>query len=258
MKKATKFLLVASLACGIAGGACGIASLCAGFSVNEFHDVMEEADFPQGSVQAFLKAGTANFEEAYTDIDSLELDIGVAECTVYQGDTDEWRVIGRNLPLASQCRKQGGTLEVSCRKNFWSFDFGNPDAELEIWIPKSQTAKKIRIDAGVGDLNAASAALRCEKLDIDCGIGDCDVLVDAEERVEIDGGVGSVCLTLIGEEEDFNYDVDCGVGTVKLGEKKYSELGSDMKIDNDAKKDVRIECGVGDVTVRFEPRENAG
>ncbi len=263
MKRMTKLLLFLALAFGIAGGAFGIVSLCSGFRMEEFRTALADGRFEvdgvtdwaddAGSFMKDVSAGRINFEETYSDVESLKLDVGVAKCTLLPSDTKEWKVVGYDVPSRFRCRKSGDTLEVSCRQAFWSFlNFGNKEAEMEIWIPRSQLLKKVQIDAGVGDLYASEESLRCEKLKIDCGVGDCDIWADIEERIEIDGGVGSVELTLVGREEDFNYDIDCGVGSVDVGEHHYSELGSDVKVDNGADKKIEIDCGVGSVAVKFE------
>lgn len=128
------------------------------------------------------------------------------------------------------------------------------EAKLEIQIPAHQTVEKIRIDSGVGDLEMADGMIRCEELEIDSGVGDSTIRADITDRLEVDGGVGNLDLTLLGAEEDFDYEIDNGVGTVQIGQDKYYEMGSDTKIDNDAEKEIRIDSGVGDVTLRFEEK----
>ncbi|MDO4322023.1 MAG: DUF4097 family beta strand repeat-containing protein [Lachnospiraceae bacterium] len=269
MRRMTKVLLMTALGCGIIGGAFGIVSLCSGFQADEFATALTDGRFqisgrPEwtDSVSSFVTDFTedgVDFEEVYTGIDSLNLDIGVADCTIIPSDTQEWKVVGYDVPSRFKCRQRGKTLDIECKKGFWSFlNIVQQEPELEIWIPKSQLLKEVRIDVGVGDLNAVKGVLRCKQLEIDCGVGDCDIRADIEKRVEIDGGVGHVQLMLTGQEKDFDYDIDCGVGSVEIGGKKYSELGSETKIDNDADKTVKIDCGVGSVEVEFETEAEAG
>lgn len=267
MKKMTKVLLALALVCGITGGAFGIVSLCSGFRMEEFRTALADGRFQMagvtdwtddvGSIVTDITAERSNFEETYSGVESLKLDIGVAKCTFLPSDSKEWKVIGYDVPSRFRCRQRSGTLDISCRQAFWSFlNIGNSGPELEIWIPRSQLLEEVQIDAGVGDLSAAEGILWCERLEIDCGVGDCDIRADIEESAEIDGGVGRVQLELVGQEQDFDYEIDCGVGSVDIGEKRYSELGSETKIDNDADKTIKIECGVGSVEVRFEDRSD--
>lgn len=269
MKKMTKILLVMALICGIAGGAFGIVSLCSGFQMEEFRTALTEGRFQMdgglltwtddvGSIVTDITADQVNFEETYSGIESLKLDIGVAKCTFIPSDSEEWKVIGYDVPARFRCRQRGKTLDISCRQAFWSFlNFRNSEPELEIWVPQSQLIKEVQIDAGVGDLKATEGVLWCERLEIDCGVGDCDIRADIEKNADIEGGVGHVQLELIGQEQEFDYEIDCGVGSATIGEKHYSELGNEIKLDNDAGRTIKIDCGVGSVEVQFEEREAA-
>ena len=59
-------------------------------------------------------------------------------------------------------------------------------------------------------------------------------------------------MKLYGEEEDFNYDIDCGIGSIDIGEKRYDSLGAEAKTDHGAEKKVKIDSGIGSVKVWFE------
>ena len=261
MKKTTKRLLLAALFLGVIGISFGIVSLCSGFRADDFRKAMENGSFQSaggdlighaGVIASDLADHTSDFDETYTGIDSLRLDVGVAECTFYQSEDDTWRIKGYELPSGFTSKQRGGTLKVECKKAFWSFFGVNRGAKLEICIPKDQSLKEARLEIGVGSLSSAGAVLVCDRLDVDCGVGECELLADVRKSADISGGVGSVRLTLIGQEYDFNYDLDCGIGEIEIGEKDYSGLGNDTKLDNGADKNVDIDCGIGSVEVLFE------
>ena len=66
---------------------------------------------------------------------------------------------------------------------------------------------------------------------------------------EISGGVGDVNIGIIGEKEDFNYELSCGMGELDVFDDSYTSLGKDKEIDNDAKYTISLDCGVGRVNV---------
>ena len=62
-------------------------------------------------------------------------------------------------------------------------------------------------------------------------------------------GVGDVNIGIIGEKEDFNYELSCGMGELDVFDDSYTSLGKDKEIDNDAKHTISLDCGVGRVNV---------
>lgn len=266
MKKFTKALLMLALAFFVSGAAFGIASLCAGFSMDEFVYMIEDGqltidnsakwteDIQRIVSDAVSPAG--EFEWFYTDVESLKLEAGVADCTIIPYDGEEWKVYGYQLPASFRCKQNGKTLRISCGGRFWNLlGIGQEKAQLELYIPEDQIVHEMKIDAGVGairvDEGINEGVLKCESMDLDCGVGDTDISVDIQEKLKIDGGVGRIWLTLSGKLTDFNYDIDCGVGSIDIDGNHYAQLGDEYEIDNHAKKEIKIDCGVGSVEVYF-------
>lgn len=266
MKKTTKFLLMAAFSFFIVGAAFGVVSICLGFRPDEFRAAAEDGRlrFPgsakwTGNIRGWVSDLTTDcydFEETYTDVEALDLEVGAADCRLilYEGDT--WKVAGYQVPSRFKCRQSGKTLKIDCSKNGWGFlNFGMTNTELAIYIPRSQALRTVKLDVGVGSLETEDGVLKCDKLELDCGVGECTVRADIGQKGDIDGGVGNITLTLIGKEQDFNYDIDYGVGSVEVGKSSYSGLGGDRKIDNDADRDLEIDCGVGNIVIDFETEE---
>ena len=63
--------------------------------------------------------------------------------------------------------------------------------------------------------------------------------------------MGNLNFTLEGAEDDYNYDVDCGMGSVKIGSKRYNDLGDEFETDHDSSSTVSISCAMGTVNVDF-------
>lgn len=263
MKKTTKGLLMAAFTFLIVGAAFGISSLCFGFRVEAFREAMEEGKFHlvgptnwSDDLKTWLSNLTTEnveFAESYTGIEKLDLDIGAADCAIIPYAGEEWKVNGYNLPASFTCRQSGKTLKIDCSKSFWSFfHFGGNDAVLELYIPKDQCVDEITIDAGVGYVETVDGTLICDKLEFDCGVGDCTLSLDVRKKAKIDGGVGNIWMELAGSEKDYNYDVECGIGSISIGDRYYSELGSEKKINNNADVDLKLDCGVGDIEIYFK------
>ena len=275
MKKTTKALLMGALCMLIVGSAFCIAGFCFGFTFTEFaeaveqgrleihvpFDANEELDGSEAggyhtdsAEQAALMDTDAEYSESFTGIESLDLELSVAQCTIILWSEEEFLVQGSNLPADFQCRKDGKELEIDCGEDDWKFWENHNGAVLELYVPASQCLKKVEIAAGIGEIEVQDGFLLCQKLSLDSGVGACNLSVDASEKVEIEGGIGEVVLNLKGKETDFNFDLDNGVGEVVIGNSHLKQLGADEWIDHDASKTVDIDNGIGSITVHFSEK----
>lgn len=263
MKKLTKALLMAALAFGIVGAAFGIVSVCLGFTVSGFSEAVEEGDFTvvgsgklSQEVYGFFSDMTADridVKQTYRNVESLDLEIGAAQCRIILWDKEIWQVVGCNVPSGFTYRMRGDKLEISCKQSWFSFwKASSDDMILELYIPKDELLDKVEIDAGAGGITVEEGFLHCKKLEVSCGVGECSIYADIEKKAEIEGGVGEVRLTLRGKETDFDYDLECGIGELILGGESFGGIGRSRKIDYDADKEIKVECGVGQVEILFE------
>lgn len=268
MKKTTKTLLLLSLAFFLSGAALGITSLCVGFSYNEFVQNVEDGRFnligPEewiGKVMSGLgvlseeEGRGRTFAQTYTDVRALKLKAGQADCEIILCDGSEWKVEGEHLTSRFDCKLDDGELRVECGRPLLSFIRTKSNtAKLKLYVPRDQVLEEIDIDTGVGTIAMTGDGdfLKCEELKLECGVGKTSLRADIREKGKLEGGVGEVSLTLAGKEEDFNYKVEYGVGDIAIDGEKHSGLGGDYEVDNDAAKDLKVECGVGSVELLFE------
>lgn len=193
----------------------------------------------------------AEYQESFENIDSLDLDLGVSQCSIILWEEEEFLVTGSDLPDAFSCRKDGRELEIDCGEDEWRFWEDQAETVLNIYVPKNQLLEKVVIEAGVGEIAVLDGYLACEELRLDSGVGECRIRADIQKKIEIDGGIGSVELELKGKMTDFNYDLDNGIGEAVIGDLHLKDLGVDEQIDHNADKEVSIDNGIGNITVRF-------
>jgi hypothetical protein len=141
----------------------------------------------------------------------------------------------------------------------------------------SVKAENIDIEIGAGELvsNEESALVAAEKLDLSVGAGQIGMagVIQAKE-LEMDSGVGSVefygltdvvntkincgvgsvfVAAMSGDDDEYNFDIESGIGSISIDDSNISGLGSDKKINNDhAKRKIVIRGGMGSVEVNFE------
>ena len=266
MKKSTKALLIAAFCCGLIGLSFCLASFFFGINERTMTGVIQE-----GRVQLDEKLGwfrnigtdltksedaSTEFSEEYANVTELDLDLGDTACILIPYDGARWKVKGSLLPTGFKCEQDGTKLKIKSKKSTWNFwKFGNETASLEIYIPERELLEEMKIDVGTGELTVEDGVIRCKKLEVDCGVGNSSLRMDIREEMKIDCGVGEVDVTLVGKSTDFDYNLQCGVGEVVIDGESYGSIGAEKKVSHDAEKEIRIDCGVGSVSVEFEEED---
>lgn len=164
---------------------------------------------------------------------------------------------------------------------------GNLNGSIHLYVPEGYYFEKVVLDLGAGsfaaeelqtdylEANVGAGKMAFEKLDadqttLDCGAGQMTVEEFNGRIVEASVGMGSLhlngnvtesltgeCsmgemkLTLAGEQTDFNYDLSCGMGELKVGDDSYNGMAQEKQINNQAAKDMQLECAMGSVAVGF-------
>ncbi|MDE7114318.1 MAG: DUF4097 domain-containing protein, partial [Acetatifactor sp.] len=110
-------------------------------------------------------------------------------------------------------------------------------------------ASEVEIELGAGDINLAD--LTVDKLTAEVGMGSLEVTGDIREKADVNCAMGNIDLTLAGAENSFNYEVEVAAGNVTIGGKTYSGLAKEKDIDNDALRDISVECAMGNISISF-------
>lgn len=217
-------------------------------------------------------AGTPETDLAYSaaNVDKMELKANNAAISLLLYDGDSIKVYTEGIEQGQfSCKLEGRTLDMKETSNISLFQpSGTSDRIIEILIPRGKSfescsvkagagtvyleqmiANKLELEAGAGDIRADSIDVR--KLEADCGVGQIAITGTVRGDVEADCGVGSLSFQLTGQETDYNYELDCGMGEILLNGNRYSSLATKKEINNRAPRTFQIGCGVGTVEVAF-------
>ena len=140
------------------------------------------------------------------------------------------------------------TLRIPAHMKFDEIDMELNAAELD--------AERLAAEELSFNLNASSAELH----EIESGVLDVENNASAfwmygvvERELEVDCNAGAVEIELNHGYSEFNYDVNCKVGTVHVSDKEYSGLKSSVTMKNEgAKKVMDLDCNAGEIDVRFD------
>jgi hypothetical protein len=225
------------------------------------------------------------------EIKNLQLQMGNCELTISESDDDscylkikegdQFQFYQEEETLYIKALDTRGSLE-----RWWGGQSWN--CEVDLWLPEGVTYEELYLELGAGkaQLNELTAqdcklkvgagtvrakSLEAESLEAELGAGvisidQMDVVtlnaqVDAGkfqsdgrigQNAAIECNIGSVNLELGGDVEDYNYDISCAVGTVRIGDKKYSGMNHNTDtIDNNSHKSMKINCSLGEVSIKF-------
>ncbi len=226
----------------------------------------------------------------FSEVKKIEMELGAGEIEIKKSSNGTFHVgEGEDMKIISDFRD--GTLRIRTENKatvqILGFNAGNVSAgEAVIYLPE-QAYEEITLDMGAGTctgdipecdkLSIRLGAGECEfdyikakEVDLEVGAGECKIgLLEAEEvnadiamgeleakalvGKELDAkvGMGEIAMSIIGEEEDFDYDVEVGAGEVRIGTRSYSGVGSGGSQENGTGREIDVECGMGEAVIDF-------
>ena len=106
-------------------------------------------------------------------------------------------------------------------------------------------ADQAELDCGAGQMTVEELSSRVAEVSV--GMGSIRLTGDVTERLDGECSMGELKLTLAGAQTDFNYDLSCG-----MGDDSYDGLAQEKQINNNASKNMELECAMGSVVVEFK------
>ena len=200
----------------------------------------------------------------------LELDVNYASVTIGTSEDDHISVKARNAGKYFKETVEDGDMLVLEDER----PKGKATLELEILLP-DRVLEEMDLDLGAAELTADRLQARQFSLDIGAGAGTIQSLLTSEDAsldidvgeltigyfdgsdLELDCDTGQLNITVAGEEQDYNYDLECGIGSIDIGGSSYSGLSSSHSVDNGAARTISADCGMGAISLRFAGEQPA-
>lgn len=208
-----------------------------------------------------------NISQSYSGVESIDLNLEASEVEVKIGN--EFKVEASNVSDNSfKSYVQGGIWYIKDELQSKIFSINNDHSKIVIYIPEFFNANEFRINLGAGQLivdnfissntdikvgagNLVMNSLTTDKINIDCGVGNIDINGVVNNNGVIKCGIGKVNLDLKGNDKDYNYNLNVGIGEVSINNNCFGGLGNKF-IDNSSQdKSFKIECGIGKVELNI-------
>lgn len=251
------------------------------------YDLEDNVDFDSdyevqtGAVESYVLG------DRQQGITELNIEAGGCVMTIQASKDDSFRVEAGGM-RRFQGYVEDGTMEIRGTSKVRTNSGENLNGWIHLYVPEGYYFEQTTLDLGAGSLTVDNLqtgnleahvgagqiifhALDADQAILDCGMGQLvaedfrsrmlDATVgmgslrlngDVTEQLTGDCSMGELKATLAGEQTDFNYDLNCGMGELKVGDDSYNGLAQEKQINNNASKTMELDCSMGSIVVEFE------
>lgn len=272
MKKFTKICLILAVIVGCVGVSLCITALVLGVTMEDVAGTGIVWDGQAGKI-VVNQGERQHYEQSFEDVEGLEVEVSAGNVMIEETDADLVTVTGDQVSPGFSCSMEGKTLKIEDENNRFfslgSMGSSGHDSTVTVQIPRGTVLKKMDLDITMGEL--VVSGFRTKKLVTECGTGSAqlegDVLGKSEISCDlgevsytgnlggdtrIECGMGSATLDLTNRQQEFDYDLECGMGSIRAGDISIDGIAGEKKISNGADRTMEVECGMGDVEILFE------
>ena len=209
------------------------------------------------------------------EIDSIRLELDSAYFMVQETDEEGQIQIAAEVDEADafECSVKKGALHIRYRRKKRFLHHAINTARITLWIPKRKIYSAFTLEIGAGNADLKRLELHCETVNLEAGAGNIDVGVVREcqsafmkigagnvsiesvqaSDVRVECGVGNCSLGLQGRENDYNYEISCGIGEIKINDNRIQSIGAgELRENMQALGTVKLSCGVGEIKIQTE------
>ncbi len=124
------------------------------------------------------------------------------------------------------------------------FDLGAGSISLD----NLNITEKFELDGGAGSISIDNSVINNGQIDL--GLGVLDLTGKLQGNTSINGGVGSIKLNLLGNKDDYKFDIEKGIGKVTIDDTSYNTtvIGEGSNL-------IKLETGIGSATILFKNSE---
>jgi len=103
---------------------------------------------------------------------------------------------------------------------------------------------------GAGDMLLKD--LQADNISVDCGVGNVSIdgVIKGDNSVSV--GVGKAELNLTGNEQDYAYQIDSGIGNVIINGESYHDTKKHQAGYESAQNRFSLDCGIGNITIDYK------
>ena len=284
MKKFTKIMLIIAGIVAAIGAVCVIAAFSMGLKTSTLLHMVQngyfsfdedDLNFNIDSIGDIFNtesgSGSNSNYEVAESFQNLDIEFGAGELEVCYADVTNVEVKETGISnLKVDVRENTLVIREKTKANININVDDFDDRSLVVLIPNGMKLREVDMEIGaakaditdlladeisiaVGAGEADISNITARQFELEVGAGEANVTQLFVDALDVDAGLGQVNIALNGVQEEYNYSVECGIGTVVVGENSYSGLGEEQNVRYEgATKKIEIDCGIGKVKVQFQ------
>ena len=191
------------------------------------------------------------------------IELGAATVNITMGDA--FQVDAHGHEDALQSMGDGSTYTVIAAQGRHNIPWD--EFAVDVTLPRGRM-DEVELIIGAGKLTAEGLDCRAARLEVGAGqmtLNECTVAEDLEAeasagQLKLSGSVSGTALLSVGAGQmildvarpaDYGYQVECSLGSVTVGEDRFSGLDTTSARNEDAGTLYAISCDLGSVEVNF-------
>ncbi len=188
--------------------------------------------------------------DIFQGIRNLDVEVASMSFQIVGSDRDDLRLV---KDVSSECKEhlqiyqEGDTLKIEMEERHRNKYY---EGALILYVPQGMVFDSAEFSVGAASMEIEE--LHAKELEMEVGAGSITADIVEAEEMSLTCGMGSIEMTVGGRQEDYNYNLEVGMGRVDLEENEFGGVAMEKNINNNAAKNVDIECGMGSITLDFE------
>lgn len=258
MKRFTKVALIIAAVVGGIGICCLIGAVAKGLTWRQFANMVTDGNFSFGP-ETLGELGIGNGQNETKDAQaegsltqvqesfaSLDVELGIGKLEIYYDDVEKVEVEQEETP-GFQCYVKENTLHVEGGNEF---GVNNDNSKIVIRIPRDFSFAEFELEISAGEATVDGIVANEASVDVSAGKASIKKL-DAKE-MDISVGTGELYIEAIGKKENYSYNLECDMGTIRIGNESHTGLGTELKIQNpNAERFMEADCDLGEIQITF-------
>lgn len=240
-----------------------------GFAIGGYNQ-MSDIFHDNGNYWGWRIHGVTDIDREFDNIDNINMEIDIADVMIEEYDGTTIRVEARNVSNKMQIVDNNGTLTIKDKDGSWGFGLGffTGGGTVTVYVPKDKEFKMVEMDVDAGKIDVAVLKTTALEVQVDAGkfIGENIVTIRGEfdvnagkitidsldgQDLKFDVDAGKLNVSLVGSEQDYRYQANCDLGSVKIG--SYSASGINAKDSGGlGTRTIEAKCDLGKIDIRME------
>lgn len=248
MKRFTKIANLIACLLIVIGIGCLAAAFSMGLSLDTFMNMIEQGKFSISFGKNSDNHTYKEMQEEFNDseVKNLDIELAAVSLEIYYSDVEQIQIEQENISgYKSYIEEETLYIEGGNK-----IGFGNGIGNIVVIVPKYMKFQTVDLELGAGE--AEIEDLNADSVTIEVGAGKASIDNLVVNHLSAKVGTGQLQVQIFGNENDYSYDIECGIGEIQIGDSSYGGFGKTQKsIQAGSDKQIDLECGIGEIQIDF-------